>query len=60
MNIFENFNLSDQLQTAIKRLGFEKPTQIQGISIPHIIEGRDVIGESATGSGKTLAFGCRH
>src|SRR3989338_7465480 len=58
MNIFENFNLSDQLQTAIKRLGFEKPTQIQGISIPHIIEGRDVIGESATGSGKTLAFGC--
>src|SRR3989344_7781849 len=58
MNIFEDFGLSNQLQTAIKRLGFEKPTQIQGMSIPSIMEGKDVIGESATGSGKTLAFGC--
>ncbi|MBW3002824.1 DEAD/DEAH box helicase [Candidatus Woesearchaeota archaeon] len=44
--------------TSIKDLGFTNPTQIQGRSIPHIIKGKDVIGESATGSGKTLAFGC--
>lgn len=58
MNIFENFGLSHELVTSIKDLGFNTPTQIQGISIPHIIKGKDVIGESATGSGKTLAFGC--
>ncbi|MBW3022600.1 DEAD/DEAH box helicase, partial [Candidatus Woesearchaeota archaeon] len=58
MNLFEQFGLSHELQSTIKKLGYEKPTQIQQLSIPHIIAGKDVIGESATGSGKTLAFGC--
>ncbi|MCK4588823.1 MAG: DEAD/DEAH box helicase [Nanoarchaeota archaeon] len=58
MNVFENFGLSQELQTTIRGLGFTNPTQIQGRSIPKIIKGEDVIGESATGSGKTLAFGC--
>lgn len=58
MKLFEDFGLSNQLSTAIKKLGFTTPTQIQGESIPHIMAGKDVIGESATGSGKTLAFGC--
>jgi len=58
MNVFDNFGLNSQLLSAIKKLGFTQPTQIQELSIPHIIEGEDVIGESATGSGKTLAFGC--
>jgi len=58
MNLFENLGLSHELQTTIGNLGFSEPTQIQALSIPHIMEGKDVIGESATGSGKTLAFGC--
>ncbi len=58
MNIFENFGLSQQLLTAINELGITQPTQIQQLSIPHIMQGKDIIGESATGSGKTLAFGC--
>ena len=58
MNQFENFALSNQLQLCIQELGFDTPTEIQSKSIPSIIEGKDVIGESATGSGKTLAFGC--
>lgn len=58
MNLFENFGFSQELNTTIKNLGFTAPTQIQEKSIPHIIAGKDVIGESATGSGKTLAFGC--
>ena len=58
MNLFENLRLSHELLNGIKRLGFTKPTQIQEKSIPSIIQGKDVIGESATGSGKTLAFGC--
>jgi ATP-dependent RNA helicase DeaD len=39
-------------------LGFTRPTKIQNDSIPLILQGKDVIGESETGSGKTLAFGC--
>src|SRR3989338_185569 len=58
MNLFEDFGLSHELLTAIKKLGFTKPTHIQEASIPHIMASKDVIGESATGSGKTLAFGC--
>jgi len=58
MNTFENFKLSSQLLTAIEKEKITEPTQIQKESIPHIMNGKDVIGESATGSGKTLAFGC--
>lgn len=58
MNLFEKLGLSPELLTAIKRLGITEPTQIQEESIPPILEGKDVMGESATGSGKTLAFGC--
>ncbi len=57
MKLFEKLNLSDQLLEAISRLGFKEPTQIQRDTIPLILKGKDVIGESATGSGKTLAFG---
>src|SRR3989344_8804715 len=57
MNLFEDFGLDNQIVTTIKELGYTKPTEIQEMSIPRIIEGRDIIGESATGSGKTLAFG---
>ncbi|HOM96572.1 MAG: DEAD/DEAH box helicase [Candidatus Methanofastidiosa archaeon] len=55
---FENLSLSRELLIAIKKLGFDTPTEIQKISIPEIMEGKDIIGESSTGSGKTLAFGC--
>ncbi len=56
-NKFEELNLDEQLMKAINRLGFTEPTKIQKDSIPLILDGKDVIGESATGSGKTLAFG---
>ena len=58
MNDFKEIKLSQELSKTIETLGFEEPTQIQRESIPFILQGKDVIGESATGSGKTLAFGC--
>ncbi len=56
MNIFDK--LDSDLKIAIKKMGITTPTEIQEQSIPAVMEGKDVIGESATGSGKTLAFGC--
>src|SRR3989338_3253915 len=58
MKTFKELGLSNDLVKNIQKLGFTKPTQIQEMSIPHIMKGTDVIGQSSTGSGKTLAFGC--
>ena len=58
MKTFEQLGLDQVLLTTIDRLGFKTPTTIQERSIPLILDGEDIIGESATGSGKTLAFGC--
>ncbi len=58
MNKFEEFNLSEDTLRTINKLGIEVPTKIQVQTIPHVVKGKDLIGESETGSGKTLAFGC--
>lgn len=36
---------------------YDAPTPIQSLSIPPLLQGRNVIGISKTGSGKTLAYG---
>src|SRR5207237_4675249 len=36
--------------------GIVRPTPIQAEAIPHLLAGRDLIGQAQTGSGKTLAF----
>ena len=41
---------------ALEPLGYETPTPIQAQAIPHVIEGRDVLGVAQTGTGKTAAF----
>jgi len=40
----------------VKERGFAQPTPIQAQSIPGLLEGKDLIGQSKTGSGKTAAF----
>lgn len=55
--IFKDKYLSEEVQKAITDMGFEEATPIQSQSIPHILDGRDVIGQAQTGTGKTCAFG---
>jgi ATP-dependent RNA helicase DeaD len=53
---FEQFNLRPELMQVIDEVGYEVPTPIQVKIIPHLLEGRDVIGQAQTGTGKTAAF----
>lgn len=51
---FNSLPVSDELKKALNSLGFEKMTQIQSLSIPPLLAGKDVVGAAKTGSGKTL------
>lgn len=42
---------------SVEEMGFTKMTPIQEMTIPVLLEGRDVIGQAQTGTGKTAAFG---
>ena len=55
--LFSEFPLSDRVQSALAKKGFEEPTPIQAESIPFTLDHRDVLGQARTGTGKTLAFG---
>ena len=53
---FESLGLSAEVLRAVKQLGFEETSPIQSATIPLIMVGQDVVGQSQTGSGKTAAF----
>jgi len=53
---FNELNLIDSLLRAIKEQGYTEPTPIQTQAIPHVLNGRDLIGLAQTGTGKTAAF----
>lgn len=53
---FSSLPFSEKILTAVKELGYEFMTPIQEQSLPVLLEGKDVIGQSKTGSGKTAAF----
>lgn len=54
---FADLGLSAPILSALTDLGYEKPSPIQLECIPHLLNGRDVLGMAQTGSGKTAAFG---
>ena len=56
MKEFKELGLSKKVVSILEKLNFESPTDIQKETIPHILKGKDVIGNASTGSGKTLAF----
>jgi len=53
---FPELPLTDFLQHALAHAKFVKPTPVQAASIPHALEGKDVLATASTGTGKTLAF----
>lgn len=53
---FASLPLLPALAAVARELGFERLTPIQQQSIPELLEGKDLIGQSKTGSGKTAAF----
>jgi len=54
---FRDFDLSENIESAIARLGYRKPSAVQARVIPLALKDRDLIVKSQTGSGKTAAFG---
>jgi ATP-dependent RNA helicase RhlE len=54
---FDELNLMEPLLRAVSTEGYSTPTPIQEAAIPHLLEGRDLMGCAQTGTGKTAAFG---
>lgn len=53
---FQQFNLNPALNRALKEIKYTSPTEIQAKAIPHILNGKDLMGIAQTGTGKTAAF----
>ncbi|AEX20785.1 ATP-dependent RNA helicase DbpA [Vibrio natriegens] len=54
---FDHVGLSPALLATLDSMNYTHMTPIQALSLPAILNQRDVIGQGKTGSGKTAAFG---
>lgn len=53
---FDDFNFSDELREGLDTMGYQKPTPVQQLVIPEILNNKDVIACAQTGTGKTAAY----
>lgn len=56
MPTFKDLLLVDALIKNISDAGYNEPTHIQNLAMPHLIQGKDLLGIAQTGTGKTAAF----
>lgn len=53
---FDELQLPVFLMKALSDVGYETPSAIQTMTIPPLLEGKDLVGQAQTGTGKTAAF----
>lgn len=53
---FAELGLAAPVLKTLDAIGYETPSPIQAASIPHLLEGKDLLGVAQTGTGKTAAF----
>ncbi len=53
---FADLGLPQAILDVLTSVGYETPSPIQAETIPHLLAGRDVLGQAQTGTGKTAAF----
>ncbi len=53
---FDRFDLHPSLAKGLHAASYTNPRPIQDETLPHALEGRDVLGLAKTGTGKTAAF----
>ncbi len=53
---FAELDLLPVILETVREIGYESPSPIQAASIPHLLAGRDLLGQAQTGTGKTAAF----
>ena len=53
---FKNLNLINPIVRAATETGYSKPTDMQSMAIPYILEGKDIMGCAETGKEKIAAF----
>ena len=53
---FEELGLGEEVMAALGEMGISKPTEIQCVGVPTVLDGTNIMLGSHTGSGKTLAY----
>ena len=54
---FESLKIDERIMRAIRKAGWQEPTPVQEVTIPLLLQGKDVMAQAQTGTGKTAAFG---
>lgn len=53
---FSELALHPDILKSLETIGFTRCTPIQAQTLPHTVQGKDLIGQAQTGTGKTAAF----
>ena len=53
---FADLRLAEPILDAVAAEGYSDATPIQELTIPYVLDGRDMLGSAQTGTGKTAAF----